>query len=271
MGRATLIDDVERLDGQEELSQITDTDATDLITADAAPAAPTQNDDDVPDKYRGKSVKDIIRMHQEAEKILGRHSSEVGELRKVVDEFIKTQSQPTTAKPAPTPEDDVIDFFADPEKAMARKIESHPAVQQAKQLSEKTHRTEALASLREAHPDMEQILTDARFADWLKESKIRTQLFVQADQNYDTEAASELFSTWKALNGSAKEIVKTEKNDRAETLRRANTGNARGSNDSVSRKKYRRADIIKLMQTDPTRYEALQPEIMAAYQEGRVV
>ena len=36
-------------------------------------------------------------MHQEAEKLLGRQSSEVGELRKVVDDYISTQTQP----PAP--------------------------------------------------------------------------------------------------------------------------------------------------------------------------
>jgi hypothetical protein len=38
-----------------------------------------------------------------------------------------------------------------------------------------------------------------------------------------------------------------------------------------SRKKiYRRADIIKLMNSDPERYQALSPEILAAYAEGRV-
>ena len=45
----------------------------------------------VPDKYQEKSMKDIIHMHQEAEKLLGRQSSEVGELRKTVDSYIKTQ------------------------------------------------------------------------------------------------------------------------------------------------------------------------------------
>jgi hypothetical protein len=40
---------------------------------------------DIPDKYQGKSIKDIVQMHQEAEKLLGRQSSEVGELRRIVD------------------------------------------------------------------------------------------------------------------------------------------------------------------------------------------
>ena len=48
-------------------------------------------EEDLPEKYRGKSLKDIVFMHQEAEKALGRKGSEVGELRKVVDEYIKSQ------------------------------------------------------------------------------------------------------------------------------------------------------------------------------------
>ena len=33
---------------------------------------------------------------------------------------------------------------------------------------------------------------------------------------------------------------------------------------------YRRADLIKLMQTDRARYEAMNDEITLAYREGRV-
>ena len=42
-------------------------------------------DDDIPEKYKGKSLKEVVQMHQEVEKVMSRHSSEVGELRKVVD------------------------------------------------------------------------------------------------------------------------------------------------------------------------------------------
>ena len=39
---------------------------------------------EVPPKYKGKSVEDVIKMHQEAEKLIGRLSGEVGQLRKTV-------------------------------------------------------------------------------------------------------------------------------------------------------------------------------------------
>jgi hypothetical protein len=38
-----------------------------------------------------------------------------------------------------------------------------------------------------------------------------------------------------------------------------------------SKKSYRRADLIRLQIEDPDRYQQLQPEIMAAYAEGRVI
>ena len=53
-------------------------------------------------------------------------------------------------------------------------------------------------------------------------------------------------------------------------MKAASTGNTKGSSEAPSRKIYRRADIIKLMQTDPDRYQQLAPEIRQAYSEGRV-
>ena len=56
-----------------------------------------QEEPTVPEKYQGKSLEQVVQMHQEAEKLLGRQSSEVGELRKVVDDYISSQPQ----QPAP--------------------------------------------------------------------------------------------------------------------------------------------------------------------------
>ena len=53
---------------------------------------PPDEEDDIPEKYKGKSVKDIVRMHQEAERAIGKQGSEVGELRRIVDDFVKAQT-----------------------------------------------------------------------------------------------------------------------------------------------------------------------------------
>jgi hypothetical protein len=228
-----------------------------------------QAEDDLPDKYRGKTAAELARMHQEAEKLLGRQSSEVGELRKVVDSYIQTQLSQQQEAPQKS-EDEDYDFFTDPDKAVSRAIENHPKIKEAEQYTQQYKKATALNQLQSKHPDMQEILQDNRFAEWIKGSKIRTQLFVQADQQYDYEAADELFSLWKERQATVKQTAQAEKAGRKEAVKAANTGNARGNPDSQSRKIYRRADIIKLMKTDPDRYQSLSDEIMKAYQEGRV-
>ena len=82
--------------------------------------------EELPEKYKNKSAQELVQMHQEAEKLLGRQSSEVGELRKVVDDYIQTQLTKETA-PTQTVEEEV-DFFTDPEKAVQKAIENHPKI-----------------------------------------------------------------------------------------------------------------------------------------------
>jgi hypothetical protein len=117
---------------------------------------------------------------------------------------------------------------------------------------------------------MQEILKDPKFAEWIKASKIRTQLFVAADQQYDADSADELFSLWKERKEVVQQTVNVEKQGRKQQLKAANTGNAKGSGEGTRKKVYRRADIIKLMKTDPERYQALSEEIFQAYAEGRV-
>ena len=70
----------------------------------------------LPDKYRDKSLEDIVRMHQEAEKLIGKQAQEVGEVRKLADELIK---QNLSSKQQPIKEDEPeVDFFENPQKAV---------------------------------------------------------------------------------------------------------------------------------------------------------
>mgnify|MGYP003959239553 FL=1 len=262
MSRATM------LDSQPEEDNV-DTIENEVEETQLEEVEQPQEDPTVPEKYQGKSMEEVVQMHQEAEKLLGRQSSEVGELRKVVDDYISN----SIATPAPQqyvePEDD-IDYFTDPQGAVNRAIENHPRIREAQQYTEQYKKQSSLATLQAKHSDMQDILSDPKFAEWIKASKIRTQLFVAADQGYDADSADELFSLWKERKTVAQQTATVERQARKQTLKAANTGNARGSAEGSRKKVYRRADIIKLMKNDPDRYQALSEEIMAAYAEGRV-
>ena len=261
MARAELLDD-ERLEENKDTTNLeTDTTAKENVEPTPEP------EDDLPEKYRGKTAKEIAQMHAEAEKLLGRQSSEVGELRRVFDTYI--QSQLAEKSPKKEEVEDDVDFFSDPEKATARAIENHPKVKQAEEVATQYRQQTALSKLQSKHPDMKTIVTNEAFQNWVKASKIRTQLFLQADQQYDYDAADELFSLWKDRQQVVTQTAQAEKAGRKAAVQAANTGSGRGSGE-VSKKVYRRSDIIKLMETDPERYEALSDEIFRAYQEGRV-
>lgn len=238
------------------------------VTNESVEVDDTPNADDIPDKYKGKSVKEIIRMHSEAEKMIGKHSSEVGELRKIVDDFVN--SQLVTDAPTEEAEEEEVDFYADPERAMAKAIENHPALKQAKQATQAMKQQEIQAKLSTAHPDFMTIVQDKAFVDWIQKSKVRQRLLQEADQNFDFDAADELLSNWKERQNIVAETDKAEKNERKRSVKNASTGSTKGSGEGRTRKVYRRADIIRLMQTDPDRYQSMVEEIRLAYQEGRV-
>ena len=264
MGRAQLVD--ER--SEEEVNNET-VDTLDTEDTLESPEEVAQEEPSVPEKYQNKSLQEVVQMHQEAEKLLGKQSSEVGELRKVVDDHIQTQLAQQQA-PVQQQEEDDTDFFVDPQAAVSRAIENHPSIREANQVTQNYKKQTALSQLQSKHPDMNTIIQDANFAEWIKGSKIRTQLFVQADQKYDYDAADELFSIWKERASVAEQTVAVEKQARKQQVKSASTGNARGTGQGSRKKVYRRADIIKLMNTDPDRYAALSEEIFQAYADGRV-
>lgn len=242
-------------------------DAQEEATPEAEPVQ-EDDEDDIPEKYKGKSVKDIVRMHQEAERAIGKQGSEVGELRRIVDDFVKAQTV-TKQQQAPEVEDEV-DFFTDPDKAIASAISKHPKVREAEQLSAQMKKAEALANLKTAHPDFTEVVNDGSFAEWVNKSKVRQELFSRADRNYDFDAANELISTWKERKQVVNQSAAVEKVERKQAVKAASTGATKGSGETASKKTYRRADIIELMRTNPDRYQQLSDEIMRAYAEGRV-
>jgi len=266
MSRATLID--ERKEEDQEPTDQLDTQDTVETPQEEQPQQP-----EVPEKYKGKSVEDLVQMHQELEKFSGKQSTEVGELRKVVDDYIQTQlstQQAPQQQQQQDDNDDDVDFFVDPKTAVSRAIDNHPKIKEAQAYTQQYKQQATLAQLKSSHPEMEQILQDPKFAEWIKGSKVRTQLFVQADQQYDYDAANELFSLWKERNQVVQQTAQAEREARKSSVKTASTGNARGTAEGSRRKVYRRADIIKLMRTDPERYQSMSDELLKAYAEGRV-
>jgi hypothetical protein len=239
-------------------------------TGQTEEVAQAQPEDDLPEKYRGKTPAEIVRMHMEAEKLIGRQAQEVHEVRSLADQLLKQQlSKPVQQQPQPNEELSEDEFFADPRKAVARTVEQHPAVLEAKQAALELKKMKTSQQLQATHPDFASVVADPGFTQWVNASPIRAQMFRQADAEYDFNAANELLSTYKELKAVRTATVSTGTKQATDSALKAASVSTGGSGES-SQKIYRRADLIKLSMTDPDRYMQLQPEIMAAYAEGRV-
>jgi hypothetical protein len=222
---------------------------------------------ELPEKYRDKSLDEIVKMHQEAEKLIGKQAQEVGEVRKLADELIR---QNLGSKQQQIKQDEPeIDFFEDPKKAVQRTVDSHPDIVAARQATLELKRTQIQQRLAQDHPDFGDIAKDQDFANWVKSSPVRIELFKRADAEYDYDSANELLSTYKQLRGVKKQQSEASNEATRKQNLKAAAVDTGGSGES-SKKVYRRADLIRLKMQDPNRYDALSDEIMAAYAEGRV-
>jgi len=266
------IEDDDELDQQPEVDEELDDDedeqegSVDDLSASAA-SNKNQQASVVPDKYRGKNLEDIVKMHQEAEQLIGRQAQEVGEVRKLADELLKQQlSQKKVEPPQDEPE---MDFFENPQRAIQNAVENHPDVKAAKQASQQMKQMQLQNQLQAKHPDFSNIVQDGDFVDWVKASPVRIRMYADADTNYNFETADELLSTYKQLKSiKAQGISDAGKQVRKQAMKAA--GVDVGGSGETTRKTYRRADLIRLRMTDPDRYMQLSDEIMKAYDDGRV-
>lgn len=231
----------------------------------------------LPEKYRGKSVEEIIRMHEEAEKKASRHANELGEVRKLADGLIaeklsqKQQAATVTQKEEPV---DEVDFFVNPKEAVQKIVKSslEEVTAPLKQQQAERVREETMKALQKDYPEHIQWLQDDSFAEYLKSNPVLIEQFQRLNNNYDLNAGRLVFDGFKAIQERRKDIVKkgTEdlKADNKAALKSVKT--TAGTDVDAQPKVYRRSDIRNLMIRDPDRYEQLEPEIMRAYAEGRV-
>ena len=222
----------------------------------------------IPTKFQGKSVEDIVGAYENLEKELGRKGQELGELRKLSDDFLRQQ---VSTKQQETTENEPVDFFDNPEAAVSKILENHPQLREMKEQQLSATRGATQKSLETTHPDYLNIVQDGEFQDWVNESKFRKELFKQAD-GYDFEAANELIGTWKErqMISKTKEVNVTKEEKRKAGLKAGKTESRSSVESTAGKKIYRRADLIRLKQTDPNRYEAMQDEIYQAYVDKRV-
>lgn len=263
--------------------------------AKAKPAAKEASDEDeIPEDLKGKTPAQLAKMYKEAQSVIGRQGTELGELRKTADQYIKAHLQASAPKSAPKKEEkepDDIDVFTKPKEAIAAIVANHPALKElqgaAREFAAREiqrRRAEAEQAFQKAHPDAGEVLADEKFREWIVQSPIRKQMLLSAHKDYNLDAANDLFSTWKEIKAvraaaaaptaaaapAAKPPSKPVAPAAAARVPTGGNAQPRAQAGGAEGKIYRRADVIRLMINDPDRYALMSEEISKAYLDGRV-
>lgn len=217
-----------------------------------------ENEEDLlPERFKGKSRADIAKSYSELEKLLGRQSTELGELRKLAEKATETPAKDTK-------EDfDLDEFWEHPDKVIEKQLDSK--VKKVEEKLSEFEQNQARQRLKEKHPDAEQVVSTVEFQNWVAADPAKAEKFRQANEGFDIDSANDLLTEWKAQQEQAK-AAQQKKRDK--DLKAAATETS--SSGQSSKKVYRRADLQRLRIQDPDRFEALQDEIIKAYKEGRV-
>jgi len=143
--------------------------------------------------------------YKELEKLNSRQAQTVGEYRKIIDEYIVGDSTPQNQpEPQQPPSPITVDeLYEDPNAALNRAVDAHPAIQEARKIKEAFEKQQiesAQHSFAERHPDYQTIAATPEFQNWVVGDATRIDLYNRGNK-YDFNAADALFRLYKAENG----------------------------------------------------------------------
>lgn len=198
----------------------------------------------IPEKYRGKSLEEVIAISEELVRKNSRLGNEVGQLRQFrqTAELELQKSKPHVEKK----EVNVDALLENPEEAVETIVSQSRQVRELQESVERISNDTAKRQFEAAHPEYVKDLQNDDFLEWALKNPVRRALASAADK-YDFNAASELWSMWderQELIGQAeaqKRQVKTaekEKKLRDGTLE-SGTGNSTETKKVFSRREIR--------------------------------
>jgi hypothetical protein len=157
---------------------------------------------EVPEKYKGKSIDDVIKMHEEAERKASRLANEVGQLR--------LQSQTKEVKEPVKKEVKVDDLLENPEEAVNTLVNQNPVVKKINSTVDQLELSLHQRNFETKYPDYREDVKDEAFLEWVNKNPVRRSLAQAADQ-YDFQAAEALWGMYEEHKEIVKEVREAAK------------------------------------------------------------
>lgn len=222
---------------------------------------------DMPSKFTGKSAEDIAKSYVEQEKLIGRQGAELGQLRKTVDQLIQKEvNKAPEVQAKPVDADDLLDR---PEETI-RDIVKKELESVRSELNQTKQQLDYNDFVRK-HPDYTTVSQTPEFQEWVASSERRLQKFQNANYNMDLESADDLLTDYKELDS-----LRTQKATEAEQKRKASLQDAQaergvGESGAKGKRTFKRSELRQMRMHNTAQFDAMQPEIIQAYRDGRVI
>jgi hypothetical protein len=236
----------------EETAEVEAEDQEQDVTADPDDAEPESSpEEDVP-------TVDWQKRYQNLESLYARQANELGNYRRTVKE--------KEAEPQAKDDDDEYIDLTDPQSK--NKFVSSIVEQAERRAMERARaeiaREKAMYTLDQEHPDRMQITGTVGFQDWMR--SVPEDIVKKGSE--DPATASYLLRQYKAsmVKPASKEPIRPK----TEAKKATGLGSSTSKRESGGRK-FSSSELLKMQMTDPENYARLQPEIMKAYREGRVI
>lgn len=243
-------------------------------------ADPQDDGFEMPEKLRGKSAEEIARMYVADERYKGDLQNQLGEYRQMTDRLLGLEEKRVSdlEKGGADVEDfdiDPTDLLANPKEVMDRYYESRKSKDDNYvQLQERLDRIETQTKeqqFQEKHPDVQQVVNDPAFIDWINGHPVRSNIAAQAVQNNDYDSLDYLLSDYKGAASQTNEAPSNPKAQELERAAKASTERASsGGSSSPKGEQFTRRQIVDMKINRPMEYRARADEITRAYAEGRV-
>jgi len=234
-----------------------------------------------PDKYAGKTVEQVIEMHQNLEKEYGRQANEVGTYRELVSSLTDAKratdlpNVDTTETPVEVTSDDLFD---NPGEAIASVVKS-VLKDELTPLRDSQAKQEAASQLQvlfAEHPDAETIGNDPKFVEFVERTPSRIADAQSWVDSRDINAARRLLEDYKDFSGTAMTTGTPEtpaaSDANIEEARKSATESGRGGAGAEAGKKiFYRDEVTALIRKNPEKYRSdrFQKELRSAIEEGR--
>ena len=247
--------------------------------SEASESRQAENSIEIPDRFKDKSIEDVIKSYTELEKAYSRQGNDLGEYRKLSEQLLSLESASGSKQNETQSEDISIDALYDDPKGTIEKVVSQRVSGLEQQLYQERF-NDRLAQMSSKYDGWQEEVRTPEFVNWVQEwanTPVRQRLVMAGDQG-DLDAAEEVLLSYyekKQLSQQARQSERKAKRDAdlAKGTLESGSPDSPESDTTFSRKKL--LDLrIRAKQGDRKASEFLkenQVDIARAYAEGRLV